>query len=277
MEDKILNLLKTYKRKIVKYGIIIFILCLFTVQLPYWIGDIKTIIQTDFSASDVLGFLGNFLASFGTIVLGYVTMKQTEEANAISDRLLQLEERKYNAEHEPTVVVDWVKLHNSSYHSVANNIKFPGRLYYVDSPKYNPNDRDGYWEIRIINTGITGLYNCDIMRISSDPEELQYCEIDPIPFNLKAGECIDLALYLNSDIVERYAQRKIKAVSIVLKCINNFGEKYLITLVVSGNCVLFGNRYEEMLIPNVHPIKWKVKSELVEDNIGENIRELWSN
>ena len=42
-------------------------------------------------------------------------MKQTEEANAISDRLLQLEERKYNAEHEPTVVVDWVKLHNSSF------------------------------------------------------------------------------------------------------------------------------------------------------------------
>lgn len=269
MEKKILELLKKYKRKIISYGILCFVICLLIVQIPYWIGDVKTIIWTDFSAEAVLGFLGDFISATGTVVLGWIAMKQTDYANEISDRVLKLEERKYDDDHKPAIILDWVKLHDSSYREIAHNVSYQGRLYYVNSPNYGPNTKDGYWEMNIINTGTTGIYNCVVEKVSSVPEELK---IDCIagdswdaPFNLKPGENMELNLYVNPDIIERYAQKKIESITIRLKCINNFGEKYRITFTVAGRAIEYTNRYEQMLIPTPHSVKWEMQCELVKE------------
>ena len=63
-----LDVLKKYKYQVIKYAIIVFIGSLLIVQLPYWLGDIVTIIRTDFEPADILGFLGDYISAFGTIV-----------------------------------------------------------------------------------------------------------------------------------------------------------------------------------------------------------------
>ena len=40
----VLEILKKYRRKIIMYGIIGFIGCIFIIQFPYWIGESKAII-----------------------------------------------------------------------------------------------------------------------------------------------------------------------------------------------------------------------------------------
>ena len=180
-----------------------------------------------------------------------------------------MEERKYKDEHEPSLVVDWVKLHDSSYSKTAMNVAYQGRVYYVDSSNYNQNDTGGFWEIKIINTGVTGAYNCTVEKINSIPEELKlrFMGVDKhdSPFNLNAGESIELNLYLNPDIIERYARMKVECISIVLKCKNNFGEQYRLTIDVFGNIIEDGNRYEQMMVPVGHSIKWKVTCELINE------------
>lgn len=60
---------------------VIFVVCLLCVQIPYWIGNRWLIIKTDFTAGEVLSFLGAYGAAVGTIFLGSITIKQTEKAN----------------------------------------------------------------------------------------------------------------------------------------------------------------------------------------------------
>lgn len=270
MKNRIIELLKKHKKRIVAYGIIGFVICLLIVQVPYWIGSIKTIIRTDFEAADVLAFLGSFLSALGTVILGWIAVKQADQANEISDRLLKIEEQRYIDEHKPIVVVDWVKLHDSLYGNIAKNVNYTGRLYYVNSPLYDLNAKDGFWEINIINTGCTGIYNCIVEKVISIPEELildcSCSESGARPFNLKISENMELNLYVNLDVIERYAQKKIETIMLQLRCINDFGEKYRITLSVSGNAIEYTNRYEQMLIPTPHSVKWDIKCEKINDN-----------
>lgn len=65
--------------KIIKYGVLGFVGFLFIVQLPYWIGNFIVIIQTDYAASDVLAFLGNYISACGTIVLGWIAILSENE------------------------------------------------------------------------------------------------------------------------------------------------------------------------------------------------------
>jgi len=246
---------------------VIFVVCLLCVQIPYWIGNRWLIIKTDFTAGDVLSFLGAYGAAVGTIFLGSITIKQTEKANDISNRVLDLEEKRYREDHQPVITIDCVNLHSVSFNSVAKNVSYQGRVYYVDANYLNTiNDERACFEIKVVNTGRTGLYNCVIKKISSLPDEFKNSAIntdsaEAAPFNLAAGEKIDLNLFLYPNAIERFAQKKVHQVQIVLECVNDFNEKYRLTLTISGKIVLYGNRYEEMLVPTPHPIIWELHCE----------------
>ena len=95
LKDCILNLFKTRIGETIiclAIGAVVFVACLFIVQFPYWIGDCKVIIRTHFEAADILGFLGDYISAFGALVLGWVAIKQTDKANALSDRVAGLED-----------------------------------------------------------------------------------------------------------------------------------------------------------------------------------------
>ena len=149
-----LEVLKKYKYQIIKFAIMFFLGSLFVVQLPYWLGDIKVLIQTDFEASDILGFLGDYISAFGTIVLGWIAIKQTDKANSISDRVAELELAKHEETHRPVILIDWVKLHDSSYNDIACNVGFGGQINYIDGKfEQGINEERQCIEINLINTG----------------------------------------------------------------------------------------------------------------------------
>lgn len=257
-------------KKYLKYlfwAIIIFIGCLLFVQIPYWIGNRCLIIKTNFCAGDVLSFLGAYIAAAGTIFLGSITIKQTQQANDISNRVLDLEEKRYTEEHQPVIAIDCVNLHDKSFNDIAKNVSYKGRVYYVDANYLGTvNDERACFEIKVVNTGRTGIYNCVVKEISSFPEEFKNSSVnidsaEAAPFNLLTGGKLDLNLFVYPNAIERFAQKKIQSVKIVFECINDFNEKYRLSLTVSGDITLYGNRYEQMLVPTPHPIVWKLECE----------------
>ena len=262
-----LDILKKYKRKIIIYGIMGFITCLLIIQVPYWIGESKVIIKTHFEAADILGFLGDYIAAFATLILGWIAIKQTEKANNISDRVAELEVAKHIEEHDPVVLIDWVKLHDFSYNDVACKIGFEGQLYYIDA-KYenNINEQRQCIEINFINTGRSGIYNCKLEEVISQPEELKKSIIlqgfSDAPFVLETGKKIKFNLFVYPNVVERFAVREIEKIQLIFSCVNDFNEKYKLIFDIEGTVEFMGNnRYEGQLVPSPHPVKWKLKTE----------------
>lgn len=262
------------KNKIIKYGVLGFVGFLFIVQLPYWIGNFIVIIQTDYAASDVLAFLGNYISACGTIVLGWIAIKQTDQANGmsekannISDRVAQLEIAKHIAEHDPVVLVDWVKLHDFSYNNTACNVGFDGQLHYIEGQyDNNINEQRQCIEINLINTGRTGIYNCQLEEVNSTPTELKrgttFLGIKDAPFVLKTGKEVKFNLFMYSNIVERFAVKKITNIQLVFSCVNDFNEKYTLFFDVEGAFEFHGNnRCEGQLVPCPHPVKWTFRIE----------------
>ena len=60
---------------------------------------------TLWGAQDVLAYFGEILGTLGSIFIGVIALAQSEQANKISDRLLQLEEKK----NTPCLFIDITK------------------------------------------------------------------------------------------------------------------------------------------------------------------------
>lgn len=269
--DYMLDLLNKHKKTLFKYILVAFIASLLIVQIPYWIGKWWLIIPTDFEASDVLSFLGDFISAIGTILLGWYAIIQTDKANDTNDRLLAIEEQRYQEDHQPVIVVDSVILHNTSFKNTplyldANKQYDTGsRLYYVDAAfEKSVNEERACIEIKITNTGRTGIYNCQIKSISSVPEELKYGiqNIDSFhsaSFSLSPSNSMPIHLYVYPNVIERFSIMNLNQIKITLECVNNYNEKYIIALTIKGDCELYSPRYEDMLVPTQHPVVWDVQ------------------
>lgn len=266
-----LELLKKYKKVIIISIIVVFIVCLLIAQVPFWIGKWIVIIPTDFEPDHILSFLGDYIASIGTILLGWYAIKQTDKANDTNDRLLAIEEQRYQEDHQPVIVVDSVILHNTSFKNTPlyldadKQYDTGSRLYYVDAAfEKSVNEERACIEIKITNTGRTGIYNCQIKSISSVPEELKYGiqNIDSFhsaSFSLSPSNSMPIHLYIYPNVIERFATMKLNQIKITIECVNNYNEKYIISLSIKGNCELFGPRYEDMLVPTPHPTVWDIQ------------------
>ena len=274
----LLETLKKNKNKIVICTMIGFVACLFIVQLPYWIGRIKVLIDTDYSASDVLAFLGNYISAIGTIILGWIAIKQTEQANKISDnanrineRVAELEIARHIEEHDPVILIEWVKLHDFSYNKIACKDGFDGKLHHVRAKfEKNVNESRQCIEINLLNTGKSGIHNCKLEKVCYIPEELEKdfsCLGDlDAPFALKAGSEIKFNLFLYPNVVERFAIRELQSIQIMFSCINDYNEKYYLILDIEGAVSHMGNnRYEGLLFPRPHPVNYTFSSKRVAD------------
>lgn len=248
-------------------GFIIFIACLFIVQLPYWVGKHKVIIRTNFEAADILGFLGNYISAFGALILGWVAIQQADKANALSDRVANLEDARYKEEHNPVILIDWVKLHDSQYNDIACKVGFKGKLHYVNSKIENDfNGERQCIEINFINTGHCGIHNCQLVSVSSQPEDLEKDYIGlglfDSSFALKPAAELNFNLLVNQNVVERFAVRKLEKIELVFSCVNDFNEKYNLLFEIEGTIKSMGNnRYEGQLVPCAHPVNWDFKAE----------------
>lgn len=81
-----------------KYIIILIIVTLIlSILVPIIINECykpNTGYMTLWGANDVLSYFGNIIGAFGTVFIGVIALAQSAQANKISIRLLQLEEKK---------------------------------------------------------------------------------------------------------------------------------------------------------------------------------------
>lgn len=239
-----LKLIKDNKNKIIKYAVAIFIGSILIIQIPYWVGNFKLLILTDFTAGDILGFLGDFMSAIGTVVLGWVAIMQADKANDISNRVLSLEEKRYTEDHVPAVTVEFVKLREGEY-NIPLNLNFVGRTYILT----HSNTEKAFIEIELINTGKCAIYGCELNKVLLD-DQLFDNKIEKISgsflnrqFNLIDNN-MKFFLCLEEKYVEDFAKGVIKKLKIEFDCKNGFGEKYKLEInieVVVYNIGWWGN------------------------------------
>ena len=70
--------------------IVLINLIMLFVQIPYWIGRNKGI-PVDFTASDVLEFMGTMFVAFATLLLGLVAYTQNKNLNRINTDLIKIQ------------------------------------------------------------------------------------------------------------------------------------------------------------------------------------------
>ena len=133
----------------------------------------------------------------------------------------------------------------------------------------NANEERQCIEINFINTGHCGIHGCQLMSVSSQPDELKK---DWIPlglhdssFNLKPTEDLNFNLFVNQNVVEKFSVRKIEKIQLLFSCVNDFNEKYDLFFEINGAIQFMGaNRHEEQIVPCVHPVNWSFKAERVD-------------
>ncbi len=112
---------KKKSSRILKF--IFFFALLFVLDIPFVINESYKFgkwYHTLWGADDVLAFYGSFLSFIGTVVLGYVAIKQ-------NDKLMHLEEKTFNRECSSAIVmgmtkqlIDTVSLSNESKNSMIH-------------------------------------------------------------------------------------------------------------------------------------------------------------
>lgn len=262
--------LKKKKCRIAVYAILCCLGCLIIAEVPYWIGKMKIIITSDTDSGDILTFLGTYLSAMGTVILGYITSKQTDYANNINNRLLTLEEKNYLEAHKPAISVDYVKLHNELYDDIAKKTEYDGKVYYADIiGAKNTNVPCEWIELSLTNSGKSGIYNCKLKEVTSSPEKLEYssyniCSAHSSAFNLAPKEHVSINLYVPKDVVKCFASRELEVISLRFYCTNDYNEEYNLKLSIYGEVSVLGAySYEDTLVPTSHPHYTKIEWDLI--------------
>lgn len=265
-----LEKLKKMKCRIAVYAILCCLVCLIIAEVPYWIGKMRIIITSDTDSGDILTFLGTYLSAMGTVILGYIAIKQTDYANDINNRLLTLEEKSYLETHKPAISVDYIKLHNELYDDITKKSGYDGKVYYADIIGEKNEKVPREWiELSLTNSGKSGIYNCKLKEITSTPEKLEYSSYSiygahSSAFNLAPKEHVSINLYAPKDVVKCFASKKLEAISLRFYCTNDYNEEYNLKLSIFGEVSVLGAySCEDTLVPTAHPHYTKIEWDLI--------------
>lgn len=112
------------------------------------------IIEAEWSAGDVLGYIAGFEAFIGTILLGIIAVVQNKKANDINDRLLQMQEEsqrfKIKEKAAPVAVTAQITDLSKKYYVIKDDDVFDEYdvlnqkykyVFFVDSPSINRDNR----------------------------------------------------------------------------------------------------------------------------------------
>lgn len=92
--NRILEWIKNNKMKTVLIIVSIIFAPIFMIHILFKFDFGINFFVPKWEAGDVLGYFGDVLSFLGTIVLGYVAIIQTEKANAISEKLMEMDQVK---------------------------------------------------------------------------------------------------------------------------------------------------------------------------------------
>ena len=89
--EKVLKWINKHKRLSVLVIVIIIFMPIIVIHFLFKIRTGCYLITAEWAAGDVLGYFGDVLSFVGTIILGYVAICQTQKANNISEKLMEMD------------------------------------------------------------------------------------------------------------------------------------------------------------------------------------------
>lgn len=78
--------------------LLLFVIPLIAVNILFKLETDVWFLQAEWSAGDILGYIAGFEAFIGTLLLGVAALKQSDRANEINDRLMQMQEESQRFE-----------------------------------------------------------------------------------------------------------------------------------------------------------------------------------
>ncbi|MEG1726256.1 MAG: hypothetical protein RR313_12770 [Anaerovoracaceae bacterium] len=129
--------------------IVIILIAIILIAIPSMIDDAYmrgltlTEPNTTFSSSDLLGFYGSFLAFIGTVALGVLAIYQNIKANNLSNRLVELDEKRFHAQYIP-----FLKVVESTVTKIDIQ-NYSGNAYSTCDPRFEGSPVDDAYELSI--------------------------------------------------------------------------------------------------------------------------------
>ena len=125
--EELKKIWKKHKIAIIVGIVLVFFVPLVSVHLLFkWESGIS-FIEAEWSAGDLLGYVGTILSFIGTIVLGFLALEASNKANDLSQKVIKLEEERYRLDVRPFVLVsNW-----KAYEINSNELIYSPKMKYI--------------------------------------------------------------------------------------------------------------------------------------------------
>ncbi len=160
--NEIRNFWKKHKVKIIIWTLIVAFVPLITVHLMFkWYSGIDFFVA-EWSAGELLGYIGTMLTFAGTIIFSILALQASNKANALSKKVIEIEQDRYRLEMRPFVLVsNW-----EAYEIAQEKLVDDPEEKYIQIGLYKTGEALGL-ALELTNTTescITVQYSCGTVR-----------------------------------------------------------------------------------------------------------------
>lgn len=250
---KILEFIRKHSKITV---VILIILCsllpLIIVHILFkWNSGIAFLVA-EWSAGELLGYIGTLLSFWGTIILGWLALQASNKANELSRRVIELEQDHYRLEMRPFVLVSNWKAYEVDSRELVNDPK--KKFIQIGSHK---GEKVLGLSIELTNTTesvITVQYNCGTARTRDLCWGNAAVNQENLKMTLSPGAKDEFVFYASSNFMEKQVGQRI-SIELILE--NRFSKRYkeLFTIIITSlsdkvsqqpgkwHCHLFAQEY----------------------------------
>lgn len=243
-----MNKILEFIRKHSKITVILIILCsllpLIIVHILFkWNSGIAFLVA-EWSAGELLGYIGTLLSFWGTIILGWLALQASNKANELSRRVIELEQDHYRLEMRPFVLVSNWKAYEVDSRELVNDPK--KKFIQIGSHK---GEKVLGLSIELTNTTesvITVQYNCGTARTRDLCWGNAAVNQENLKMTLSPGEKDEFVFYASSNFMEKQVGQRI-SIELILE--NRFSKRYkeLFTIIItSSEKVVWLDSYEDL-------------------------------
>lgn len=219
---------KNYKRTILICSALIFFIPLIVVHLLFkWYSGIEFFVA-EWGAGDILGYIGTMLSFAGTIVLSVLALQASQKANALSKKVIELEQDRYRLEMRPFVLVsDW-----KAYEIDSKQLVDDPQAKYIQIGEYKSGKAVGL-ALELTNTTqscITVQYSGGTASCPDKSWGNAAVNQENLKMSLAPGANDVFVFYADQSFMEQLCHQRI-VVEIILE--NRFSKRYKETFVIN--------------------------------------------
>lgn len=224
---EIKSFINKYKKSIVLWGLIGFFLPMIIVHILFkWNSGIDFLVA-EWSAGDVLGYIGTILSFVGTIILSILALQAANKANDLSKKVIENEQERYRLEMRPFVLVsDW-------------------KAFEIDSKELIDDPKEKYIQIGLYKGGTALGLALELTNTTESCITVQYergttrnpelcwsnaaVNQENLKMSLKPGEKDKFIFYAPPKFMEKQISQR---VTVELTLENRFSKRYKETFVI---------------------------------------------